>query len=137
MSKYAFTYQGIEFKSKNQLFKLLGYTQSMSDSMIQKQYKTLDNLVRVRLRLKHNEDIKDALLLLLKQQEQPKNKNTVLQPKELSDLSILSNEQQCAKKYAQALLNKGDEQILNSLLLAFGCSRDDVLKYFDEIKKGV
>lgn len=138
MSKYAFTYQGIEFKSKNQLFKLLGYTQSMSDSMIQKQYKTLDNLVRVRLRLKQNEDIKDALLLLLKQQDQPKNKNTVLQPKELSELS---NEQQCAKKYAQALLNKGDEQILNSLLLAFGCEneqgRESVLKYFDEIKKGV
>lgn len=134
MSKYAFTYQGIEFKSKNQLFKLLGYTQSMSDSMIQKQYKTLDNLVRVRLRLKHNEDIKDALLLLMKQQDQPKEQEQKPYIDD-SDPAV-----KCARAFVTAAINKAlqDNQLLSSLMLAFNIDNTDrVLHTIDEIKKGV
>ena len=130
---------GVGFKTLKEIKDVLNMRSNLSQAVINRFYGgSLETLIATRLKMKGSskEQIKSKLLELINQKDQPKDKETAmqLQPKELSELS---NEQQCAKKYAQALLNKGDEQILNSLLLAFGCSRDDVLKYFDEIKKGV
>ena len=129
----------LDFKNIKALTDLLGYKAPQSLNRIAFKYGTLENMVKIRLRVDTDEQARSKLLELLEQEDQPKDKETAMQqPKELSELS---NEQQCAKKYAQALLNKGDEQILSSLLLAFGCEneqgRESVLKYFDEIKKGI
>lgn len=130
----------LDFKNIKALTDLLGYKAPQSLNRIAFKYGTLENMVKIRLRVNTDEQARSKLLELLEQKDQPKDKETAMQPQP-KELSELSNEQQCAKKYAQALLNKGDEQILNSLLLAFGCEneqgRESVLKYFDEIKKGV
>ena len=116
---------GLVFNSMADLCRLLGYTSSLSKSFVLKQYGSLEQLIKVRLRVDNDEQAKAKLLELLEQKDDKKIQN-------VSNLE--TKEQKCAKAYINALINKGDEGVLDALCLAFDCQKDKVLKAVDSLK---
>lgn len=111
MGRYAVTICGVQFDSMLQFFKLLGYKHSMSDNFIKKQFGSIETLIKQRLNLTSDTEIKDALLKLVNSQKKQETKTQVL-----SDDVVT----QCAKAYIKSVLNQDiDTQSLQVLMRAF------------------
>ena len=119
------TVYGIEFKNLAEFSALLGYKANLSAAFVAKRYGTFEDMAKVRLRVNTDEQAKAKLLELMGQKDD----------KTIQKVSVLeTKEQKCAKAYINALINQGNEQILDALCLAFDCKKDDVLQAVESLK---
>ena len=125
--KVSINVYGLQFESLSALCKVLGYNTNVSSAFISKRYGTIEQLIKVRLRVNTDEQAKQKLLELMGQKDEPKEQKTCI-----DDSPVM----RCAHAYINGLINKGDSVMLDNLVLAFGVDRDDVLKAVEQIKKG-
>lgn len=119
------TVYGIDFKNLAEFCTLLGYKGNLSTKFVIKRYGSFENMAKVRLRVDSDEQAKAKILELLEQKPNEKIQN-------ISNLG--AKEIKCAKAYINALINKGDNTVLDALCLAFDCKRDNVLRAVDSLK---
>ena len=120
--KVSINVYGLQFESLSALCKVLGYNTNVSSAFISKRYGTIEQLIKVRLRVNTDEQAKQKLLELMGQKEQPKEQKAYI-----DDSPVIK----CARAFVTACINKGlkdDKSLLDGLMLAFNISDIDAVK---------
>lgn len=126
--KVSINVYGLQFESLSALCKVLGYNTNVSSAFISKRYGTIEQLIKVRLRVNTDEQAKAKLLELMGQKDEQKEQKTCIDDGD----PVM----RCAHAYINGLINKGDNVMLDNLALAFGVDRNAVLQAVEQIKKG-
>lgn len=85
------TVYGVDFKNVSELCKLLGYKNSFAMSFIKQKYGTIEDMVKQRLKLDYDYEIKQKLLTL-KNEQQEKSENAMCDPAARAVLQAIYNQ---------------------------------------------
>ena len=115
----------IDFDSIADFLQTIGYKSKITQKTIMQRYGSFESFIKRRYKIDNDEQARAKLLELMGQKDD----------KTVQNVPILeTKEQKCAKAYINALINQGNEQILDALCLAFDCKKDDVLQAVESLK---
>ena len=130
---------GFAFDTLSDLTTLLGYKGKRAKNQLIEIYGSLEQMVKTRFRVQSDDQARLMLQKLINDATGVKGINAA-QKTETQDANATHTDDdvsKCVKAYIKDLINKGDDNVLDALILAFGVDKNAVLKQIEYLKSDV